>query len=601
MREMFTIKTRLPRWLAVTVVACMTLAGAACGASSNDKAGGTVDIKPRVLTLASPTFANPQISAYADELSQITDGKLTVEIKGDWRRGDTRFEARTIRDVKAGKVDMAWVGARVFDTLGVESFQALVAPLLIDSYELEARVFEQGIPQRMVEAVDRLGVVGIGVLPGPMRKLLGLSHPFVHPRDFAGEVVGMQDSEVARKTLKVLGARPRSVTSGTLDGLDGYEQQLQSIEGNSYDAEAEYVTANINLWPRPLAIVMGEDVYESLSRAQQSAVREAATGAIPEALAASRAEDEEAAPILCRRGMTFAFASGSDLAALRAAFEPVYSELETNPGTKAYLDAISSLKKGLGAPAEAPECTSESQPELSAATIPGGTYETTITSQDWERAGWGGHEGTTTGRFQMIVDADDGTVTIVDPDGEIGYRGNYTGFRDQIEVADNVDTINARWSVEGKVLRFTDMEAPIPFAVVWGSHPWVKVAPQETPIDGVWEFTSTAEELRATGSPDIMEENYGSFRWVLDGGRFEMTQKNGASDRWTMGTYVVRDDIVEFTVEQFGGKAPNNAHERTGEVFTFRWNLYRDRLTLNAVQGSISPAPFLATPWTRVD
>ncbi len=79
-----------------------------------------------------------------------------------------------------------------------------------------------------------------------------------------------------------------------LDGLDAYEQQLASITGNSYDAHAKYVTSNLNLWPRPLVIVMGNEAYDSLTKEQQSVLRDAAEAAIPKALEASRAEDEEA-------------------------------------------------------------------------------------------------------------------------------------------------------------------------------------------------------------------------------------------------------------------------------------------------------------------
>ncbi len=75
-----------------------------------------------------------------------------------------------------------------------------------------------------------------------------------------------------------------------------------------------------------------------------------------------------------------------------------------------------------------------------------------------------------------------------------------------------------------------------------------------------------------------------------------MTQRNGASDRWTKGTYAVRDDVVVFNVEDYGGRAPNNAHEKTGEVFTYTWSLYRDKLTLGAVEGAISPENFLPSP-----
>ena len=39
-----------------------------------------------------------------------------------------------IGDVEAGKADLGWAGSRAFDSVGVPSFDALHAPLLIDSY-----------------------------------------------------------------------------------------------------------------------------------------------------------------------------------------------------------------------------------------------------------------------------------------------------------------------------------------------------------------------------------------------------------------------------------------------------------------------------------
>ena len=66
----------------------------------------------------------------------------------------------------------------------------------------------------MLAEVEKLDLVGVGVLPGPMRKLLGVSQPFVGPRDFAGHVVGIQDSAVAEKALNALGAIPMPVPAG---------------------------------------------------------------------------------------------------------------------------------------------------------------------------------------------------------------------------------------------------------------------------------------------------------------------------------------------------------------------------------------------------
>ena len=57
---------------------------------------------------------------------------------------------------------------------------------------------------------------------------------------------------------------------------------------------------------------------------------------------------------------------------------------------------------------------------------------------------------------------------------------------------------------------------------------------------------------------------------------------------------------MQFTVERYGGVAPNGAYEKPGEQFTFTWSLYRDQLTLAASDDGFSPAVFRVKPWTRV-
>ena len=84
------------------------------------------------------------------------------------------------------EVDLGWVGTRVFDTLGVKSFQALTAPMLVDSYALENAVIESGITEEMMEGLDELGVVGLGVLPDGLRKPIGVTGPILGPADWRG-------------------------------------------------------------------------------------------------------------------------------------------------------------------------------------------------------------------------------------------------------------------------------------------------------------------------------------------------------------------------------------------------------------------------------
>jgi TRAP-type C4-dicarboxylate transport system substrate-binding protein len=466
------------------VLAGLALALAACSGSSSDKAGGAEERQPVVLKLASITGdIQPPLQVFAEEVARRSGGTLRIEFESEWRGGDPDAERGTIEDVKAGKVDMAWVGARVFDRLDVTSFQALLAPLLVDSYELEGRVFESGIPTSMLEGVEELGVVGIGILPGQMRKLLGVSHPFLEPSDFEGQVIGGAKNELSVRTFQALGATLEALpVGGSLEGLDATEAHLAGIWSNRYNKDAKYVGANVNFWPRPLVIFMGKEVFESLTPKQQAVLREAAVAAVPEALAASRAEDEEARSELCRRGLAFAVASESELAELRRALEPVYAELSADPETKSNIDAITNLKTETAASAEAPACTS-TEPATTASPIPDGTYETTLTKADWRKmtkADWlksgFSEEEASIGVHTMIFDA--GEWTILNPNGE-SEEGSYTVFRDQIEIYIASDyTITAHWSFDGKKLTFTDIDVPGgdagPETVTLASHPWVK-------------------------------------------------------------------------------------------------------------------------------
>jgi TRAP-type C4-dicarboxylate transport system substrate-binding protein len=480
-RRCTTMKTRrITRYGLAAVLAAAATTVAACSGSSSDKAGGAEKQKPVVLKLASLTGNTPpQLQVFADEVVRRSDGTLRIEFQREWRGGDPDAERGTIKDVKAGKVDMGWVGARVFDRLGVRDFQPLLAPLLVDSYELEGRVFENEITANMLDGVEELEVVGIGVLPGPMRKLLGIRHPFREPSDFGGEVIGGAKNKLADRTYRALGAKLKALPAGgSLEGLDAAEEQLGAIWENRDNKLAKYVTANVNLWPRPLVIFAGTDVFESLSPEQQDVLREGAAAAAPAALAAARAEDDEAALQLCRRGLTFALASEGELAELRTALEPVYAELRAHAETKSKIDAITKLKSKVGAEAETPACAS-TEPEATASPIPDGTYETTLTKADWRKGGIS--EGSPAccliGTIRMIFDA--GEWTALGPDGEVGEEGDYTVFRDQIEVHIAEDyTITARWSLHGKTLTFTDVDCcrgnAKPESITWASHPWVK-------------------------------------------------------------------------------------------------------------------------------
>lgn len=429
-------------WSASLTVLLMA-ALALTGCQARDRAGGTADIEARQLRFAVSGDPGPTLTAWANEVDQLSKGTLEITFVRDMRLGQSDCEAGTIADVRAGVVDLASVGVRAFDQVGLTSFQPLLAPLLIDSLELESKVFDAGIPQQLLPSVSTIDLVGIGVLPGPIRKILGVSKPFTAPDDFKDQIVGIQASAVATQTFRALGGTAKSVSSGaTLDGLDAYDQQLSSIQGNHYVSEAKYVTGNLGLWLRPVVIIANQAAYQRLTDDQRAIMTAAVKDSIPVAMETERTGETEAVPALCRAGLTFVQSSDSDLAAFKKALVPVYRTIRHDAGNATVLDQITTLKNALHRAPDTADCTNvlADQPQ---ATRYDGTYQMRIV---WPKvktadgrcvAGGPGTEGGSDGAiYDMVLEK--GTmllwVRIGSPHAkrEVAWEAPYEFFKDQV-------------------------------------------------------------------------------------------------------------------------------------------------------------------------
>jgi extracellular solute-binding protein (family 7) len=235
----------------------------------------------------------------------------------------------------------------------------------------------------------------------------------------------------------------------------------------------------------PLVIVMSSHAFASLAPDQQSILRDVAAAMLPDGLADARAEDARVFSELCAERMTtLAVASRDDLSALRAAFEPVYRQLASDPATEEYVDKIQALKTKLAAPAEGSQCPAvEPASQPNATEFPEGTYDTILRADDWTdscAAKLGVDKTLLPVEDHLEATFDAGTVQqlFVKNDGakEKGYFGTYKVFRDRIEFTDEIGVFSARWSFDGKNLFFTDVDGECDGAIVWGSHPWVHVS-----------------------------------------------------------------------------------------------------------------------------
>jgi TRAP-type transport system periplasmic protein len=353
---------RLRRRLATLGVVATALCLITCACSGSvDKAGGTVPEPTRTLKLLNPRFAD-EVEPFVDEVAKLSAGALVLEQGEQFERGSADSEVEAIKALQAGRADLAVIPVRAFGLVGMRSFDALIAPMEIDSMSLQQQVLSSDVAIDMVSGVEGLGLKGIGILPGPMRFPAGITRPLRAPEDFRGARIAFSSSAIAERSLEMLDATP--VKSGfegaDMSSYDGLELQISAIA--DYDDDVKWITGNAQLWPRPLAVVANADSFDSLSDAQRGRLTEAIQNAIPSMAALQR--EDEALGVLCRRGKAQTIqASSAQIKQLRDGFAPVYQWLRGDASTARYLDQIDTLKAGgvTADPNDVPDCSQLSQ------------------------------------------------------------------------------------------------------------------------------------------------------------------------------------------------------------------------------------------------
>ena len=322
----------------VAVAASLVLAATACS-SSGDKAGGQhTAAKSVILTLEEhdPSYSG---AGFAAAVAERSDGSIRIVVRHE--EGPVDFERAIVDDVRLGKVDVGVVAARSWDTLGVTAFSGLLAPFLVDSLELERRVLESPLAARMLADVDRADVVGLAVLPGPLRRAFGYRRALVGPADYQGAKIGVRPGRVEELTFRSLGANTRVYRSLWGASREGAALNLRDIAAY----RGRTVATNVVFWPRAETVIMNRKAFAALTAEQRAVLVAAGREAVgPRIAEIDRVEQDALWSICDHRLASLVTASPEQIAALRAAVRPVYAELERNATTRELIADIRAVE-----------------------------------------------------------------------------------------------------------------------------------------------------------------------------------------------------------------------------------------------------------------
>jgi TRAP-type C4-dicarboxylate transport system substrate-binding protein len=326
-------------------------APAATSAAAPVTTTAAVVTSPVMFTIGVTPGWDQTIDPLIEAVDAGSAGSLRLAVDPDWQdtHADSDIEQTIIKAVASGELPLGYVGTRAFSALGDTSLDALTAPFLVDSYDLQQAVLDSDIPGRMLASVDSLGVRGLAVGSGPLRYPLGVDGPLMSPADFAGISFHTFRTASNAATAAALGATPTDVWGDLRDAaiddgtIDATENSLHWVLNNG---RTSYITLNAPLWPGTGVLIANPDALASLSSDQMEALRQAAAEALP-TTAWFAADDAANVGVLCDAGKRFASATTENLAALRQAVQPVYDQLAGDATTAELLTEIEALKATL--------------------------------------------------------------------------------------------------------------------------------------------------------------------------------------------------------------------------------------------------------------
>ena len=347
--------------VALLGAAAVAVGLAACGSSK--KTGGAVSLRLGYVTTAQHPYGI-SIGLFKTAVEAASGGKITINPLPGASGGN---DVTLLDSVSGGSIEMAAVSTAVWDGKGVNVFQPLQTPFLITNYGLDEAILGGPIGQAMLASPAgpaKLGLVGLGLLEGGLRKPVGRAVALKSLADFKAKKIRAPASKIMTAGLKDLGAVPVSIPLGDVHAslgngtVDGMEANYGLIVTQKFNEVAKFVTADVNLWPFPAAVVINKAQWDKLSADQQKILQDAgknlAKGSIEGVFINPPAGATNFVKVLCDAGMTFAIAGDANRAALTAAAKPAVDALAADPDAGPFVKQIQDAKAAAPAPPPPP-------------------------------------------------------------------------------------------------------------------------------------------------------------------------------------------------------------------------------------------------------
>ncbi len=264
-----------------------------------------------------------------------TDGRITVET---YHASELADERETYEGMIIGTIEMGTLTTGPLPGF-FEDILVLDIPYLFDSAPVAWEVMRGPFGEKMNERIrEETGIIPLAWADHGFRHFTNDVRPVEEPSDMEGLTIRTMENPAHMEMVRALGADPTPMAFGELylgleqGVVDGQETPITLIKNMGFYEVQDYLVLDGHLY-NYLGIFISEEVYNSLSEADQRVIREAAQIWEKVQTGYSRVQIERGVAELEEAGMHVTHLSPEKLEAFREATQgPVIEYLEEEIG-----------------------------------------------------------------------------------------------------------------------------------------------------------------------------------------------------------------------------------------------------------------------------
>ena len=287
---------------------------------------------------------NMAVKYMGDQLSKATDGKDNIKVFGDSSLGS---EKDTVEQVKIGAIDMVRVSLASFNGIVPESMVPSF-PFIFRDIEHFRKAIYGAEGDKILAAFDKAGFIGLAMYESGSRSMYA-KKPIKSMADMKGLKIRVQPSDLAVAMVTAMGASPApmpmaEVYSGLKTGLvDAAENNIPSYEEAKHYESAGVFSETMHVMT-PEVLVFSKKVWDTLTPAEQVALRKSAKESVPYYVSLWEAKEKAAKAAVLQGGAKIIPASDIDKKSFVEAEKPVWDKFASTPELKALVQGIVNTK-----------------------------------------------------------------------------------------------------------------------------------------------------------------------------------------------------------------------------------------------------------------